>query len=288
MKPFGGLLMLNEMLEQLPSSEAKVAQFILQNPEQFLELTAKELGEKTSTSAPAVVRLCKSIGLKGIQDLKLRITGDIANVHSPTEYRDIVKDEPFNQVVQKITMNAHRSIDETASLIVESNIEKSVQYIYQANFIFSFGIGASSLIAEDIKQKLQRINKNIDISSDLHYAVTELANAKENDVLIAISNSGETKEVIDIVRFAKQRNLKVISITQYGANTVSQLSDVPLYISAKFESAYRSGATASRLAQLFLIDILFMCMLAKNYDESIHYIDITREAIAQFKQIQRK
>lgn len=288
MKHVGGLLMLTEMMEQLPASEAKVARFILQNPEHFLQSTAKELGQLTNTSAPAVVRLCKSIGLKGIQDLKLRITGDIASNIPPTEYRDIEKGEPISQVVQKITMNAHRTIDETMSLIQEESIEACVELIYEANQVFAFGIGASSLIAEDIRQKLQRIHKNIILPNDLHDAVTALATAQPNDVFIAISNSGETKEVVDLMEFAMRRKIRVISITQYGVSTVAQRADVALYTSSKFESAYRSGATSSRLAQLLVIDILFMSIVAKYYDKTMHYIDVTREAIEELKQIQRK
>lgn len=288
MKHVGGLLMLNNMLDRLPASERKVAQFILEQPEQFLQLTAKELGERTSTSAPAVVRLCKSIGLKGIQDLKLRITGDIATVFPTMEFRDIEKDEPFAQVVQKVAMNIHRTIDETTLLVQENKFETCVQYIEQADQVFVFGMGASSLIADDLKQKLQRIHQNMSTAKDLHNAVTNLASFQSKDVLIAISNSGETNEVIDLITFAKRRGIRVITITQYGVNKVSQLADVALYTSSKFESTYRSGATSSRIAQLFIIDILFMNIVARNYEQTMRYIDLTREAISELKQIQHK
>src|SRR5690625_7864896 len=73
----GGLGMLKEMIPQLPPSERKMAEYILKNQQESINLTAAVLGRKSATSGAAVIRLCKSLDLKGLQDLKFRIAGDL-------------------------------------------------------------------------------------------------------------------------------------------------------------------------------------------------------------------
>ncbi|WP_331436861.1 MurR/RpiR family transcriptional regulator [Gordoniibacillus kamchatkensis] len=98
----GGLLMLQEMAEQLPPSERKIALYILENPHEAIRCTANELGELSSTSASAVMRLCKSLGLNGFQELKFRVAGDMRK-ESESGFTDFEPGEPQPSIVQKVT-----------------------------------------------------------------------------------------------------------------------------------------------------------------------------------------
>ena len=109
----GGLVILKEMVNRLPPSERKIAEYILKNPEESILLTALKLGEKSNTSSAAVIRLCKSLGFSGLQELKLRIAGDLKD-EDVNEYRDIEPNEGFKNIMNKVTSNTIQTLKETA------------------------------------------------------------------------------------------------------------------------------------------------------------------------------
>jgi DNA-binding MurR/RpiR family transcriptional regulator len=279
----GGLKMIQNMLEQLPASERKIAEYILENPRTVVNSTVSELGIQANTSGAAVIRLCKSLGLNGFQDLKVRIAGDLVK---PVEqgYRDIEPGESYYSIVQKTTSNSIQSLRDSEEMINFEELEKAVQTLLKADQVHFFGIGASSIIALDAQQKFIRINKGATAFTDTHLVATLIANAKKDDVMFGISHSGETPEVIKVMTLAKERGVKTISLTKYGQSTVSSLADIKLFTSYSAEAPFRSAATSSRLAQLYIIDILFLSIATAQYEETVNYIDKTREAIRFIKE----
>lgn len=278
----GGLKMLQNMLEQLPASERKIAQYILENPRSILNSTVNDIGTQAKTSGAAVIRLCKSLGLNGFQDLKVRIAGDLVK---PVEqgYRDIEPGESFFSIVQKTTSNSIQSIRDSEEIINYEELERAVQTLLSAQNVHFFGIGASNIIAKDAQQKFLRIQKNATAFTDTHLVATLIANAGKDDVVFAISHSGETAEIVKVMALAKERGVKTISLTKYGQSSVASLADIKLFTSSG-EAPFRSAATSSRLAQLYMMDILFLSMATVQYEQTIQAIDQTREAIRFIKE----
>ncbi|UAC49155.1 MurR/RpiR family transcriptional regulator [Bacillus aquiflavi] len=274
----GGLVMLSEMLPNLPPSEKKIASYILDHPEEAVSLTASELGKRSLTSGAAVIRLCKSLNLKGFQELKLRIAGDLKK-NDDVGFRDIEPEESHLSLIQKMTNNTIQTIKETAEILRSEELSKAVNAVKKAKTIHFFGVGASGIIALDAQQKFLRIDKTATAFSDVHLVATLIANAHKDDVVVGISFSGETIEVAKILELANEKGITTISLTRYGTSLVTERADIRLYTSATREATHRSGATSSRMAQLHVIDILFMCVVAQAYDETIMRLDETREVI---------
>lgn len=274
----GGLVMLGEMKSKLPPSERKIATYVLENPGDAVLCTANELGERSSTSGAAVIRLCKSLGLKGFQELKIRIAGDLQR---PMEerYRDIHPDETPQSLLFKMANNSIQAIKETSEILSTDELTKAVKALSTARNIHFFGVGASGIIAQDAQQKFLRINKQATAFADTHMAATLAANSTKEDVLFGISYLGQTAEVVEFLRLGERSKATTISLTRYGPSPVSKTAEINLFTSASTEATFRSGATSSRLAQLHVIDVLFMCVATEQYDESIKYLDQTREAI---------
>ncbi|WP_066195651.1 MULTISPECIES: MurR/RpiR family transcriptional regulator [Gracilibacillus] len=275
----GGLVILKEMLAALPPSEKRIATYIINHPDEAIQLTAMELGKRSSTSGAAVIRLCKSLNLNGFQDLKIRIAGDLqkGNVDG---YSDIEPKEETKSIINKMTSNSIETMKETAELLSEIDIDKTVSAMQKAEKIHFFGVGASSIIAQDAHQKFLRINKISTAYTDLHMAATQVANAGKEDVVVGISFSGNTMEVAKLLQLAKKNNSTTISLTKYGNNQVTAIADINLYTSATTEPTFRSAATSSRLAQLQVIDILFMCVASLQYDDTVKHLEATRKAIS--------
>lgn len=278
----GGLVLLKEAKHSLPPSEQKLAEYILSNPQDVVTMTVSDLGEMSQTSGAAVTRLCKSLKLKGFQELKLRINGDLGRNYEITN-RDIQPNESVGAIVQKVTEQAVHTLLETSDLLDEQQVELAVQAIVKAENIHFFGVGASGIPAIDAQQKFLRIHKASTVSTDLHMGATIMANVSERDVVVGISFSGETFEVRKILELAKENGATTISLTKYGQSSISEISQIQLYTSPTKEANLRSGATSSRLAQLHIMDILFMSVASMQFDTSIKYLDASREAIKEIQ-----
>lgn len=273
------------MLDQLSASERKIAEYILAHPQEAVHETAAGLGKRTGTSGATVVRLCKSLQLNGFQDLKMRIAGDLTKPEADG-YRDIKPKEPVKLIVEKMTSNTIQSLHDTADIIDLKELEKAVEVLSRAKNVHFFGVGASHIIALDAMQKWLRINKGATAFADLHLLATQIANSKPDDVVFAISYSGETPEVVRILRLAKEHGVETISLTKYGPSTVADMSEIRLHTAPSGEAVFRSGATSSRIAQLHVIDILFLAIAGQNYDQTVAFLDRTRKATCWLKENQ--
>lgn len=274
----GALRILTEMVTKLPPSERKIAEFIIENPAETISLTAAKLGEKSQTSSAAVIRLCKSLGFKGFQQLKLRIAGDLQK-NGQEGYSDIQPGESQSEVLVKMTNNSIQTLKETAEIIDRDVLAKAVEAIIQAENIHFYGVSASNIIAQDAQLKFSRINKKASAFSDFHVAAMHVANVTEKDVVFGISFSGNTYEVKRILELANKKGATTISLSRLGPSEVAEIASIPLRTSVSKEATFRSGATSSRLAQLHVIDILFMCVANELYDEVVDHLNETREAI---------
>ena len=175
-----------------------------------------------------------------------------------------------------------QAIEETREVLSIPNLEAAIDTIDKANNIHVFSVGASSIVGLDAQYKFSRINMPTFMYFDHHIQITSAVHLTKKDVAIGISHSGRTKEVIDVLKIAKDRNATTIAITQYGKSPIQEVSDIVLY-TASVENNFRSGAMASRMAQLLVIDSLFIGVACRRYDDVIGYLELTREALEDKK-----
>lgn len=270
------------ILTDLTQSEQKIARIVLDSPETVIEMTANDLAKASQTSPASVIRFCKSIGIPSFTELKLKLSAEIDSP-SYTSYSDISPGEPIKAIKNKLLGNAYQSMKETVNLIEERVINDINTQIRQAPILYVYGVGASYLVAENIAQKWNRIGKTTVCLADSHLLLVILTTAPKGAVFIGISNSGETKEVIHLMEIAKDVGMTTISMTQFGSNSLSHMSDVSMQTVRSKEAELRSAATSSLLAQFMAIDVLFYAYITENYDENISRIRHSRQAIDRYK-----
>jgi DNA-binding MurR/RpiR family transcriptional regulator len=127
-------------------------------------------------------------------------------------------------------------------------------------------------------QKFSRIDKLVICHSDPHIQVASAASLKKGDVAVAISYSGETKDTYDSIKTAKESGATAISLTKYGQNSISELCDINLFVSAE-ETTIRSAAMSSRIALLSIVDILFAAVSSRSYDNCKEHLDKASKAM---------
>ena len=274
----GGLRRIKESIGAINPSERFAAQYILNQPEKMIGMTVSELAEASGSSQSAIIRLCKSLGLKGYQDLKLRVAGDLHNPSTGEEYQEISPTSDIAAIITSVSNNNIYSINETLNLLDPVKIERAVTLLDNASRIDFYGSGASQLIAQDAQHKFMRINKACTAYIDTHLQLTSAVTLTDKDVSVAFSYSGETVQVIECMKAAKENGAKTIGVTRYGSSTLGSLVDVHIE-TLSTESDIRSAATSSRIVQLNIIDILYIAVAGHNYSESLEHLNKSREAI---------
>jgi DNA-binding MurR/RpiR family transcriptional regulator len=261
-------------------SEKKIAKYILENPKEIVGLSVMELAERCNTSEASVIRFCRTLNLKGYQDLKLAISFDISMEMSKQRvfHEHIEADDTPKEILEKISAGSIKAIEDTKKVLDIEALNKAIDVINKANKIYLFSVGASSIVAMDAQYKFTRINIPVVMHLDTHMQLTSAVHITENDVAIGISNSGRTKDVIEALEIAKNKGATTICITQYGRSPIMKVSDITLF-TAHVENNFRSGAMASRIAQLNIIDSVFIGVACKRYDEVIEYLRVTRETL---------
>ena len=261
---------IKQIYNELNTTEAKIADYLLENIDEVLNLSIQELAKASDSSQAAWVRFCKLLGYSGLREFKksyIRQGMKKAKNNSQEEeelYSDIKGYSSVENIIENVSLLAAKAITDTQQILDPKNVQEAIDVISNANKIVFLGVGASGLVAQDGAYKFGRIGKNSTSMADFHMQITNLSLLDEKDVAVIISYSGKTKEMIECMEIAKEVGCKVICITKYGKNELGMQADIPLYISAP-EIEIRSAAMGSRMAQLGVIDILFTGVANKEY-----------------------
>lgn len=263
-----GFVRIREFEESYTSTEKLIAKYILEHGNEILNYSAQILGEKTNTSAAAIIRFSKKIGFKGFSDLKM----NLAQSHS-NEQHDLDVDIIFNEnddmtsLVDKGCRLNMNTVLKTYQLINVSDLENAINLLCNASTIYLFGVGGSSVIANDIEQKLIRIGKKVIYNNDLHIQMTFTQSMTKGDTALIISYSGTTAGLVDISKILVEKNIPYISITQINQNLISKNSTVALRVPSE-EKELRIGAVSSRISSFVITDLLYYGVFKKNFDKN--------------------
>ena len=226
---------ISESLDSLSNAERKVAECALSEPKWFVHAAVAEIAEQAQVSQPTVIRFCRSLGYKGLPEFKLALSASISHNGLPFVHAELNTDDNMGDVMEKVLGNT------AAALLGARRIE-------------FYGVGNSGIVAQDAQHKFFRFGVSTVAYSDTHIQLMAAAVLTAQDVLVVISNSGSSIELLDAVSIAKENGAKVIVITRAGS-PLAQFADCELALAAQ-EDAHRYSPMVSRSLQLAVIDIL--------------------------------
>ena len=273
--------------DSLSHSEGKLANFILNSPNAIRELSSQELANVAGVSQSSVVKFTQKLGYKGYPTFKLAIIDALNNEavinEQNNEYLNgkITPNDSLEQLAAKLLNHKVSVLNETKHLNEEKVIEEAVNLIKSAKRILIYGLGNSSLVGYDFSYKLQKIGFSAIANSDSHAQLTLAATFTKDDLVFAISESGQTHEVIKICQQAKQSGASVISLTKYGKTQVSDQADIKLYSVVENESLLLSPILV-RTAQEYIIDILFIA-ITQSSKQSRKLLEKASRVVSELK-----
>jgi DNA-binding MurR/RpiR family transcriptional regulator len=261
------VLKMQALYDRLNAAEKKVIRYVIDHPEEVVSLSVSDLADKSGSSEATVVRACRSVGMKGYQDLKLSL---IQNIVTPLQsiHEEIGETDSASAVLDKIFQSTIHTLKYTRDVIDITAVERAAGLISQARRIAVFGLGNSHAIALDAQHKFLRLGLNVTAFADSHLQSISSAFLGTGDVVLAISHSGSSRDVIEAASVARENGAKVISISNIGTSPLTKVSDVSL-CTASNETKYRIVAVASRHAAMVIIDVIYTLIAMRKGEQAV-------------------
>lgn len=264
------LTSLEQALPTLRPAEQRIARVVLDAPSILRDSTIAQLAKSCGTSSTTVARLVTALGFSGYPEFRMAVSTAVGRDQAErarfaVEESDIDPSDSVEQVVSKIAYQEVNAIERTANSLDLATLDRVVDALDAADRIDLFGVASSGLAAQDLQQKLHRIGLLSYSWLDPHLALTSAALLTPHSVSIGFSHSGLTVEVNDVLDVAKASGALTVAVTNFPDSPLAELADLTLTTAAR-ESRFRSGAMSSRIAQLALVDFLFVRVAQRRFD----------------------
>ena len=245
----------------LPPAEQRVAKRLLADPRSFATSPVSALADRSHVSKPTVVRFCRSVGYDGLADFKLKLAGTV-NEGVPFVHRSVDEDDKPGDLIVKVIDNAVAALLKYRNNAAGHAFEQAIAALTQAGQLHRriefYGVGNSGIVAQDAQHKFFRLGVNSAAVSDGHVQVMSATMLKPGDCAVIISNSGHTRDLLDVAEIARKRGATLIIITASGSPLaqLGQGTNQVLLAVDHPEDYDRYSPMVSRLLHLMVMDIL--------------------------------
>lgn len=263
-------------MNKLRDSEKKIVEFIEHNQEEIIHLSITEVAERSETSESSVVRLCKRLGYKGFQDLKIHLAKEVISPDKQI-HEVIEKGDDVVVIKKKVFQSNIQALYDSIEVCSDVELEKAVHAIANARLIEFYGTGGSGTVAFDAHHKLLKLGIKSFAYNDSVLQSMSASVLTENDVVIGISHTGSNTDVLTALKLAKEAGATLICITNSSKSPITNISDIVLQTASK-ETLFRTDAISSRIAQLTIIDILVAAVANEHYELTYNNLQKTRRS----------
>jgi DNA-binding MurR/RpiR family transcriptional regulator len=274
--------LINSNMNAFTNSELKVAEFILKDPKSVIYTSITDIAYQVQVGETTVLRFCRKLGFKGYQGFKITLAQGLEKTDEMYKelYDEITKNDSESDICKKVLNKGTLSLNETFDLIDYESFRRVLNYMIKAEKIFFFGVGDSAVTAMDAKARFMRVTNKTDAVMDSHFQSMQASLLTKKDLAIAFSYSGSTKDTVEILKAAKKSGAKTVCVTRFSKSPITNYADELLLIGVN-ENPLQGGAITSKIAQLYLIDILYVNYYIMTAQESFSNKEKTAESIVE-------
>lgn len=260
------------LLPSLPRAEKAIAEALLENPEAITHMTLAEIARESGSSEASIIRFCKRMGYDGYSSLKEAFIRAIAEgTEIQSEGIDVSDD--MKTILKKVFQSNVQTLSDTL-VLADDGYERALEALLKARGIHFFGVGDAFAVCELAYMKFSRLGIACSAHSDVMLQMVTAGNLSENDVALAISYEGRSKNVVEAMKVAKQMGATTISITKMNKSPLLKYSDINLFIAVSDLTIGRDKVTR-RVADQFILDALYLgytTRMNKNYKSQLKRI----------------
>lgn len=277
------LLTIRSKMEQASKAERILGDYILQNVQAIPGMSVAELSKKSGVSQATVVRFSQELGVDGFKGLKVELARCSTDDITSGLYDEISPDDGIDELKDKLAVRIQHTLETTNKGLDKDILKRVVDLLSEANVIQTYGLGASNLVAQDFTQKFSRIGTNVLNTLDTHVMAANFLTQQNKQVIVLISDSGETAETIILAKLAKQKGIPVIGLTSNTNSTLATVSDIHVLTSDSVpKDKIRSAATTSLVSQLYTVDLIFYLYLQRGYGKNVEKLKESRLLVDEY------
>ena len=276
-------LQIKSVYKHFSPKEQAIADYILKNPNKVSHSSISDLSAELGIADSTFFQFTKTLGFNGFKDFKMALLKQENDLTAVTIHENVQKDDSELTMAQKVFDSNMTTLTDTKKLLKEEDLKKAVKMISESRRLYFFGVGGSEIVATDAYHKFLRSPISVGHSTDYHIQLMEASLLTDEDCALFISHSGKSKETIHMAEAVKKAGTKVIIITSQANSPLAKLGDV-VFISISEEIEFRSEALASRIAQLSIIDSLYVILMFYNSKNAQETISKVRKVILSLKE----
>ncbi|WP_147564621.1 MurR/RpiR family transcriptional regulator [Coprococcus eutactus] len=263
-------------------TEKKIGDYIVRNPKKVVDMTVGELAKECGVSEASVSRFCKRIELKGFHHLKISLARELVDAKDDGEISGHISVDDMEGSLRGILSNKMEELRQTVAMIDREELKKILDVINNADTVLMAAVGNTIPVAMDGAYKLNQIGIRAMSTPIWETELGYSYNLTDKDVVVAISNSGESTGVIQILEAAKSRGAVAISITNNARSSVAELSTYHITTATR-EKLFLDGYCFSMVSATMVIEIIYL-LLASMRKESYESIVRHEQAMAYTKE----
>ena len=255
------ILKMQSVYNQFTRAERKVADYCLSHREEVLFLSITDLAEACGVGEASVFRFCRTLELSGYQEFKMQLSLSRQGEGAQLPGAD-------DAGLARRMLSAHqKAIADTCQMLDPAMLKRMLDLIQEAKRVYFFGISDSLLVAMAARNKFLRITGKVLCVEDSHMMAVTATMLSEKDLVIMVSYSGATRDVIQIARLAKQAKAKVGALTYYRKSPLTDYADAVLLCGGQ-EGPLDRGSLAATAGQMYLVDLLYQGYYERNQAQS--------------------
>ncbi|WP_306258237.1 MurR/RpiR family transcriptional regulator [Pararhizobium sp. IMCC21322] len=265
-------------LPQLTPLELRVVDAITARKDLTEATPLKEIAQQSSVSEAMIVKIAKKLGFTGFREMRIGLVeynqSDAANL-----YREISPDDSSASVIQKVFHTSMQALEETIAILDVEAFDRAADILHRATHRDFYGIGGSAQIARDVAHKFLRIGLRAAIYDDSHMMLMSASILKPDDAVVVFSHSGTTTAVLEATKLARKSGARTIAVTNYSDSPIAEAADVVLCSTAQGSPLLGENA-AARIAQLNILDALFVAIAQRDFAAAERNLNKTMKAVS--------
>ena len=273
-------------LPYMPTALRQVGEFILERPETTQTMTITSLAQQAGVAESTVSRFARELGIDGYQALRLALAeaayaNRVSSASAPQRfvYEGIAAADELSDVVAKIQHSSEQALRQTAERLGIEELEAAVTAIGKASTVVFTCMGSSSIAAEEGVMRFTRAGKRVLLYRDQSIQAMLATIVDAGDVVIALSDSGHSTSVVEMVATARARGAFTVAITSTPDSPLSAAADVQLFTaSVPSGGALYGEAVTSKWGQLLVIDALYAGYASRHFEQTVAHLEATYAA----------
>ena len=241
-------------------------------------LSISSLARECKVAEATVFRFCRALGFEGYHEMRIALaqanaTGAMVN------QRDLEPDADTATLCEHASALFMTAINGTQNTLSPEAVDRAVELLHRARQVFCLGQGGSQLVANDICARFAGITNKFRTAGDSHMQIMAASLMTEQDVVLFVSYSGATRDMLETLRTAKAAGAKIILLTHYEDSPGARLADIVLLCGAQ-ENPLDSGSIPIKVAVLYVAEVLLLRYMLDDAEASNAAQDCTTEALA--------